>query len=428
MTRLSRRRLLAGGAALGLGALTGAVSGCGSTVSISRDPNELVLWYWSRSVSAELLAEAAQQIPGTGKRLRADLISDWDTKLRTSLAGQAYIPDVASINSNCSLYFENEDRFLDLNTLGAEAYRADYYDWKWRLGTTPTGRQLFWPMDVGPTGFYYRTDLFEQAGLPTNPDDVGAAVGTWDGFLDLGAKLKRDTGLALLAQAQTVMDRFLDASPERYFDAEDRPLFNQPGSAVRQAWDTAVAAVGAGITANLQTTNDQNSGWVSGKVAGQVSASWWMSTLISTAPETEGLWRIAAQPERAGNFGGSFLGIPSTCKDPEAAFAFVTWLTSPENQVQSFNELGLFPSTPGSLTTGSMKDTSGFFGEQDPLAFFTQAATTVPTSFVSGLESQVTAFVTELGNVESGGKDPERAWNDAVALTNQILTKRGVEV
>ncbi len=426
MTRVSRRRFLSGGAALGLGVLTGTASGCGSDVSISSDPNELVLWYWSRSVSAKLLAEAAQQIPGTRKRLRADLISDWDTKLRTSLAGHAYIPDVVGINSNCSLYFGNEDKFLDLNTLGAAAHRADYYDWKWKLGTTPTGRQLFWPMDIGPTGFYYRTDLFEKAGLPTSPDDVGAAAHTWDGFLDLGAKLKKDAGLALVAQAQTVMDRFLDASPERYFDADDKPLFDRPGSAVRRAWDTAVAAAQAGITANLQTSNDQNSGWVSGKVAGQVSASWWMSTLISTAPKTKGQWRIAAQPERAGNYGGSFLGIPSTCKDPAAALAFVTWLTSPGNQAGSFNELGLFPSTPQSFATGSMKDTSGFFGEQDPLAFFTQAAKTVPTSFVSGLESQVTAFTTELGNVEAGGKDPKRAWEDAVALTNKILTKRGV--
>ena len=41
--------------------------------------------------------QAAEQIPGTDKRLRADVIGGtFDTKLRTSLAGGAYIPDITA--------------------------------------------------------------------------------------------------------------------------------------------------------------------------------------------------------------------------------------------------------------------------------------------------------------------------------------------
>ena len=264
--RLNRRQLLAAAAGLGLAASVGPLTGCSRNVSISADPAELVLWYWNRSISPKLLARAAEQIPDTAKRLRADVIGGtFDTKLRTSLAGKAYIPDITAVNSNCALYFTNEDQFVDLNTLGAEEFKTNFFDWKWQLGTTPTGRFCFWPMDTGPTGLYYRSDLFEAAGLPTEPDEVGAAVRTWDQLIELGAKLRADSGVALIANATMIFNQYLNASTERYFDSGDRPLYARSDSAVRQAWDTAVAAIEAKITGNLQIATDQNSGWVSAR-------------------------------------------------------------------------------------------------------------------------------------------------------------------
>lgn len=425
--RLSRRQLLAAAAAMGVVGVAGPLAGCSRSVSISDDPDELVLWYWNRSISETLLSQAARQIPGTAKRLRADIIGGtFDTKLRTSLAGGAYIPDITGINSNNSLYFTNEDKFIDLNTLGAERYQGDFFDWKWALGTTPTGRFCFWPMDIGPTGLYYRADLFSEAGLPSDPAEASEAVKTWESFLELGTKLRTESNIALISNATVIFSQYLNASPERYFDTDDKPLYAQPNSTVRQAWDIAVEAIKSKVTGNLQTPTDQNSAWVSGKLAGHIEAVWWAQILGDTAPDTKGKWRLASQPVRPGNSGGSFLAVPSTCKDPEAAFAFASWLTTPDNQALSFNELQLFPSTPASFTTGAMKSETGFFGSQDMIDFFSKAAESVPTSFISTYESQVTAFTTELTNVEAIGKDPEQAWDEAVTLTDQILAKRGV--
>ncbi|MET0694040.1 MAG: ABC transporter substrate-binding protein, partial [Propionibacteriaceae bacterium] len=216
MSVLSRRQLLTGAAALGLTIPLGALSGCGSSVSISPDPNELVLWYWARSVNPKLLGQAAEQIPGTSRRLRADVIGGtFDSKLRTSLSGHAYIPDISGINSNCSLYFPNEELFTDLNQFGAADRKDQFYDWKWQLGTTPSGRFCFWPMDTGPTGLYYRSDLFEKAGLPSDPEEVGAAITSWDGLIELGAKLRTDADIALISTALMVFNQYLNSSPER---------------------------------------------------------------------------------------------------------------------------------------------------------------------------------------------------------------------
>lgn len=430
--RPSRRTLLRGGAAaLGAGALAPSLAACGSDPSISEDPDELVLWYWNRSASPILLEQATEQIPGTAKRLRADVIgTSFDTKLRTSLAGNAYIPDITYINSNNALYFTNEDLFLDLGELGADAVRGDYFDWKWNLGMTPKGRFCFFPLDIGPTGYFFRQDVFEEAGLPTDPAEVGAAIATWESWIELGIELQGATGSFLMNDAQAVYEGFLNSSPERYFDTDDTPLYEKPDSAVRQAWDTAVAAIQAGITARIPRDRgtDQNAAWSSGRTAGQIGAAWWTQVLEESAPDTGGLWRIADQPVRAGNSGGSFAALPHTCKDPEAALAFVMWINSPENQAIAYDDVQLFPSTPGSFDSPKMAYDGDFYGDQNPLDFFSAAAETVPSSFISTWETVIGgSFSLEITNVETSGKDPEQAWGDAVAQAARVLTKRGVE-
>ncbi|GAA1487279.1 ABC-type glycerol-3-phosphate transport system substrate-binding protein [Brachybacterium sacelli] len=148
--------------------------------------------------------------------------------------------------------------------------------------------------------------------------------------------------------------------------------------------------------------------------------------LEESAPDTAGAWRLASQPVRPGNNGGSFAALPHTCKDPEAAIAFLTWITSPANQAAAYEDVQLFPSTPASF---DQLDYSGeFYGGQDPLEFFSTAAESVPTSFISTWETVISGtFTLEITNVETSGKDPEAAWEDALTQAEKVLTKRGVE-
>ncbi|SDS43257.1 ABC transporter substrate-binding protein [Microlunatus soli] len=429
MAPITRRSLLAGAAGLGALAAAGGLSGCGSRTAISSDPRELVLWYWNRSADPKLLAQMAKGIPGAEDyTLRADVLGGtWDTKLRTSLAGNAYIPDVTFINSNVSLYFPNESMFLDLNELGAETFKDQYFDWKWELGVTPTNRFCFFPLDTGPTGMYYRTDVLQKAGIDPDPDAVSEQIKTWDAYIELGSKLKKNAGAFIQSSASTLFAQYINASAERYFDKAGKPLYLDDSNTIRDAWDTAVKAIKAGVTGNQQNDTDKNAAWTSGKTAANIEAVWWAQILADTAPDTKGKWRLASQPVRPGNSGGSFVCLPHTCKNPEAGFKFMTWLNSAKNQATSFNTMQLFPSAIESFELGTMKSNTGFFGDQDPLDFFLEAAKAVPTAFISTFETQAAYFGTEITNVESG-KDADQAWDDAVAQTNKTLRKRGIEV
>lgn len=423
MQQIHRRTLL--GAAASMAAL-GAV-GCSRQTSISDDPNTLVLWYWNRSIAPSLLKTAGTEIPGTGRKLRGDLIGgSFDTKLRTSLAGGAYIPDLTFINSNVSIYFPNESLFVDLNEHGAKDYKEDYFDWKWQFCVTPSGRMPFWPMDTGPTGFYYRSDIVDKAGMDGDPKAVSEAIKTWEAFIEFGTKLRTDLKVATVSTANVIYSQYINASPVRYFDKQDKPVWHADGNPIRTAWDIAVRAAKAKVTGNMQIDADKNAGWTNGTLLGNIEAVWWGQILTDTAPATKGNWRVASQPERPGNSGGSFIAVPHTCKDPKAAFEFCRWLTSPKNQATSYNEVQLFPSSPGSFDLGMNASIGGgFFGDQDILSFFSTAAEAVPITYVSPYEPLTSQFATELTNVEAAGKNAEQAWKDAVAQSDALLKKRG---
>ena len=84
-------------------------------------------------------------------------------------------------------------------------------------------------MDTGPTGLYYRSDLFDEAGLPSEPEEVAESIRTWDALLELGAKLRADSDLALIANATMIFNQYINASPERYFDSSNQPLYSAAG-------------------------------------------------------------------------------------------------------------------------------------------------------------------------------------------------------
>lgn len=76
---------------------------------------QLVLWYWDTGLDDTLVNQVNTVFPNI--HLTAEKISDFDDKLRTSMAAQNGVPDITTINSNIATYFPDEDQFYDLRTL-----------------------------------------------------------------------------------------------------------------------------------------------------------------------------------------------------------------------------------------------------------------------------------------------------------------------
>ncbi|GAF20371.1 sugar binding secreted protein [Bacillus sp. JCM 19046] len=77
--------------------------------------------------------------------------------------------------------------FYDLSEYGATDLEGDYLDWKWQQASSDDGSVIGIPTDIGPMAMAYRVDLFEEAGLPTDPDEVAEVMSTWDDYIELVA-------------------------------------------------------------------------------------------------------------------------------------------------------------------------------------------------------------------------------------------------
>jgi cellobiose transport system substrate-binding protein len=422
---VSRRKFLGLGA--GGAAAVAGLSGCGSRSSLGA-ADELSMWCWTGSVNDSLIATAEKGIPGATKKLAMTRIGgDYKTKVLTSLAGKSLVPDIIGINDDVATYFPNADQFHDLRELGAGKVEPEYLPWKWKLGITPEGKMMAFPMDTGPTALFYRRDVFEKAGVPTEPADVAAAAPDWESYIQLGKKLKQAVpGSAITDNITSIFSYALAQMPKRYMTVDGQYIGD--GDHIRKAWDLAVRVVQEGLSANAQSgSTDANAVVTNGRLVAFIGAVWWAQLgPKNAAPKTKGMWRVTPAPGGPGNRGGSFLGITKYCKDPEAALAFIIWLESAKNQAEAFLDPVLFPSTPASYTDSRLTAPDPFFGGQRIVDVFADSAKNYPGAYFSPYDSIIgTPLSAELVNVEIGSKSSGQAWKDAQHQINRELTRAG---
>ncbi|PAE14366.1 hypothetical protein CHH91_19975, partial [Virgibacillus sp. 7505] len=60
-----------------------------------------------------------------------------------------------------------------------------------------------------------------------------------------------------------------------------------------------------------------------GDYATLLGPAWMIAVIQGNAPNAAGNWSIADMPEGAGNWGGSFVTIPTETDHPEEAYDFV---------------------------------------------------------------------------------------------------------
>ena len=112
--------------------------------------------------------------------------------LQTALSAGDGAPDVAMVEG---AYVAQYRESSALTNLLEEPYNAgelekDFVEFKWDQCKSADGSAVrLIPWDVGPCTYFYRTDIFEECGLPTDPDEVAELMSTWDGVLEVARKV-----------------------------------------------------------------------------------------------------------------------------------------------------------------------------------------------------------------------------------------------
>ncbi|MFJ3304138.1 ABC transporter substrate-binding protein [Streptomyces sp. NPDC086549] len=425
--RLSRRGLLrAGLAPAAATALGGLAAGC--AVPTGSTGRNMVLWYWDGGLGDTVVEKARARYDSTVDLQAIKIGGYYRSKLITTMTGRARIPDIAGLKGeDMASYLPNAGQFVDLRTLGADKYRSRYLSWKWDQGIADDGTMVGFPIDCGPVAHFYQYDVFRRAGLPYEPADVSRELNTWERFFAAGERLKkRIPGTSLLTDVNSVFENAVQQGGKRYVDKDRRFIGDQEH--VRAAWALAVEAKRRGIVSDfVNGTPDQLSAIQDGKLPSQLNASWATNDIKSGVPKTKGRWRVAQMPVRPSNNGGSFLSITKACREPERAFQIITWILDAANQAQGFVDAGLFPSTPASYGLKQLREPDPFFGGQVTMDVFGPAAQKIAVAYNSPFDVALgQPLKDEIKNVGVLGKDPKKAWSDAMSTCRRIADHLGV--
>ncbi|WP_069366234.1 ABC transporter substrate-binding protein [Salisediminibacterium beveridgei] len=389
------------------------------------DPEvELSFWLFGANYDS-LVEEYVEENPNIAINIQQIDMGDHHNNLFTSLSAGSGAPDMAAIEvSEIDTYKTAEDQFVNLYDLGAEEIEDDYLNWVWDIGTSVDGDFLFGiPTDIGPTVMYYRADVFEEAGLPTEPEEVEELIQTWEDYGEAAEQILEETGKPISDNPEMVYNAKRDQSPEQYFNENDELIIDEAPYVKDAFYDTAEWIEKDYIINHGMWSPEWGSAMSDGSYATLLGPAWMRDTIKDNAPD-ETNWRIAQMPGGAGNWGGSWVTIPEQSDHPEEAYEFLKWLLAPEQQMRSFEERGMFPSTPDVYEKEAFVTiTDDYYGGQNVGEIFAEAALDVQHVHKGAQYGDVNAeIVSGLDNVYDG-TDPDEEWEDILNRVDQRISR-----
>jgi multiple sugar transport system substrate-binding protein len=269
------------------------------------------------------------------------------TLLQSALAAGQGANDVVMIEGAHIANFRDSPALEDFASppYNAEQYKDDFAAYKWELGYSADHKRLAAiPWDMGPCTLFYRSDVFESAGLSSDPDAVAEMLNTWEGVLKVAEKIYIPGKRWFLPNAAYLYYQlFINRD---YFDENLNLKIERPGdieclNAViemrKNNWD---------MNTDMWST-EAYAAYANGSLAAVVSGAWFGGFLKSDIdPNGTGHWRITSLMGGAGatNWGGSFLAIPKQSKYKEESWAFITYMLATAGaQNEMFKAVDYFP-------------------------------------------------------------------------------------
>ncbi len=389
---------------------------------------ELDFWVFGATNYESLAKEYEKENPNVTIKIRKSELGDHHNSLFTAISSGTGAPDLTMIEvDQLDRFREAQERFTNLYDLGAGDIQDKYLDWKWKVAENESGDFLFGlPTDIGPKAMYYHTGVFENAGLPTDPAEVKEQISSPEAFKEAAATVQEATGKPMVDSMEMAFRANMDALEVSYFNREGELLIENPDNKVKDAYDFAVELNDQGYVGSYEMwTPEWATALNKGEFAVEMAPAWLKGYMTENAPEAEGEWRVTTLPEQfSGNWGGSYISIPKETEHPEEVYKFSKWLVNPENQLKSFVESGLFPSTPDTYEMEEFTQNSDeYFGGQNTAEVFAEAAQKVTATYKG--PNYVTVnneILTALQNV-SEGANPEEEWEAAVTRIKDIMKR-----
>lgn len=260
---------------------------------------------------------------------------EMNQKLTTQIAG-GNPPDAAYLDQSAVVDFASRSALLDLEPYIAKSIAIDKDDYVEAFKSAAVWEDKLFglPIDGESTGLFYRTDLFEAAGIAAPPT-------TWEEF---GAAAQA------LTNADTNTYGTIIFAPEAAYYwypwlwqnggdllSEDgtQIAFNSPEGKEAAEFYIGLAKYSPPDYYN-SNSYDGRVAFATGNVAMYVAGAWFSSVLQDEFPDINGKWNAAPLPQRkvcATTVAGDTLVIPAGSKNQDAAWKWIEFLSAPQNLI-----------------------------------------------------------------------------------------------
>jgi ABC-type glycerol-3-phosphate transport system substrate-binding protein len=405
-----------------------AIVACLVTIPMVNAQQKLTIWGWefvkdTVGVADDFLAEN----PDVEIEFQVIAAGDLYQKLLLTLSAGSGAPDIVALENSRVPQFIQTGGLMDL-TRWVDPYRDQFVEYKWVDVKDQQNRIYALPIDAGPMALFYRRDIFEKAGLPSEPADVADLLQTWDDYLAVAKRIKEATGSYMFALAKgandgRIFENLLNQRGIGYFDSKGNVILDSPKAVevlrlFGQFWEHDL----------VQDTEPWTSGWYAGIADGGVATivgAVWMGGFMKSwiAPDAEGLWGVvplpgwAGEPRASANDGGSTLAITKYARNPELAWRFIEYqLTQKDQQVRMWRDMDSFPALMTAFSDPLVDQPDPYFGGQSYRRVFIDAVQQIPEWWYTEDYAEANNLMsTEIVNFALGRKTADKAIADAAA-------------
>jgi multiple sugar transport system substrate-binding protein len=348
-----------------------ATSATAAPTAVPPSTKAEVIDLWIQQVSIDVMKGTANLFMEKNPKISINFIPmaqiDAANNLLAAISAGAGAPDAAFIDWNIIQKYVERDGVGVRDLKDFMVPKSDWVEWDLALATTKTGKIIGLPEDLGITMMFYRRDVVEAAGMPSDPENFAKVLDTWTNLIQTGIKLTVPEKRWLLNDAADIWAHAQNEGEIRNFDDNGVPVCTEERFV--KAAELAVAARKAGIDAKiLWWTSD----WevarnkVPGEIALYPCAAWWDQIIQPAAPETKGLWGVVPLPNNASSYGGgSFFVFPDMSKKFENTFKFLSFLEASIEGIDEYMKSGKFlPAYKKYHTSPVFTTPDPFYGDQ----------------------------------------------------------------
>ncbi|WP_051286896.1 ABC transporter substrate-binding protein [Paenibacillus taiwanensis] len=284
-------------------------------------PQELTVWCYGDSC-ADFASKFEQENKGVKINVKRFTYNDHaQTYLDAMVKGKA--PDVMEVENTFLGEFNAIEGIVNLleEPFRADLLKATVAPALWDATLSYDGTRLIaLPVASSPRVTFYRKDILEKYGFPSEPEALGRYMEDPERWLNMAIKLRKE-GIFITQWDADPMELYETTVPQ--FDSSMR--FNRNNEVIRQGLELSQEVNRRGLDANIGLwTELGEQALQSGKLAMVYLGTWGELQLEQWAPKTTGLWRVTRLPFNLYGYSGSTsLMLSEQSKNKPLAWKFM---------------------------------------------------------------------------------------------------------